>query len=60
MDDRGPLQIIAEMLPLGPDEWISDRTDFAHDILIRLDRAGYAILRRNPMSNPAMRIDETR
>jgi len=43
----GPLQIITELLPLGPDEWIVDRLDFAHDILIALDRAGYVILTRN-------------
>lgn len=39
----GPLQIIAEMLPQGPDTWISDRTEAAMDILMALDRAGFVI-----------------
>ncbi len=43
---QGPLQIIAEMLPLGPDEWISDRLDFAHEILLALNRGGYILLTR--------------
>lgn len=45
-DEKGPLQIIADKLPIGPDEWICDRLAFAHEILIALDRAGYVILSR--------------
>lgn len=48
MSVDGPLQIIAKMLPIGPDEWISDRSVFAHEILIELDRAGYAVHAKAP------------
>lgn len=37
--------IIAEALPLGPDEWINDRTTFAEVIIKALEKADYRIVR---------------
>ena len=43
MTSRGPLQIIADQLPEGPNVWIGDRLLMAHDILIALNEEGYVI-----------------
>lgn len=46
-EKRGPLQIIADLLPQGPDTWISDRHDMAIEILMALDREGFVIHARD-------------
>jgi hypothetical protein len=48
----GPLQIIAKTLPLGPDEWVSDRAECAAGILEALDKAGWVIV-PDSMMHPA-------
>lgn len=48
----GPLQIIAKHLPLGPDEWVSDRDECAAGILEALDKAGWVIV-PDSMLHPA-------
>ena len=40
--NKGPLQIIAELIPAASEE---NRLDIAHDILIALNRASYVIHR---------------
>ena len=39
-----PSQVIAGCLPLGPDEWITDRGEMADVIVEALENAGYQII----------------
>ena len=39
-----PRNIIADYLPLGPDEWIKDRFEHAAGIIEALAHAGYTIV----------------
>lgn len=57
---KGPLQIIAELLPLGPDTYIVNREEVAIEILMALDRAGFVIHWRTvqPADTPHTRAPE--
>jgi hypothetical protein len=47
VNEKGPLQIIAELLPFSGDDGMPNRLDIAHDILIALNQAGYVIHARD-------------
>ncbi len=51
-----PLQIIAKSLPLGPDEWVSDRAECAAGILEALDKAGWVIMPDSVMHPAALAL----
>jgi len=53
-----PRNIIADYLPLGPDEWIKDRFEHAEGIIEALAAAGYIIVPANSDPDCGGRIED--